>query len=364
MQYKDEVWKPIFINDKETNYSVSSLGRVQNDATNKILKGTYARNEYHSVQLVINGKPKSLMTHRLVAEAFIPNQNNYQIVDHIDRNKHNNNVTNLRWVTDSLNIRNSTRKTNGVSQNFYFEGDIDNFVNLSHSDGKYLVSELGVVINKNTHRILKGSERNGYVRFDLKNKPCSAHCLIWESFNGPIPAGFIIDHINGNRSDNRLENLRLVTQSENMKNSYDNGHAAQKRIYQYSLEGKFIAAFDRIYQATEITKTTPAAISSAVRRGGTCGGYLWSFNELSDEEIASLVDKINQPDPRGFGVTQYSQNGEFVKHYDSVGEAAKEIGCSRSTIFRGINGQRAAKGYYWILDEQKDEITIEKLIKK
>ena len=62
--------KKIIFNNQETNYSVDEEGNIYNDKFNKILKGTYARNEYHSVQLTINGKPKTFMTHRLVAEAF------------------------------------------------------------------------------------------------------------------------------------------------------------------------------------------------------------------------------------------------------------------------------------------------------
>lgn len=97
-----EKWKQY----KDTNYQVSSLGRVYNTKTKRILKGTYKRNEYHSVQLNINGKTKTVMTHRLVAEMFCENPNNYNIVDHIDRDKHNNRSDNLRWVSESENCQN------------------------------------------------------------------------------------------------------------------------------------------------------------------------------------------------------------------------------------------------------------------
>ena len=59
--------KKILVDGKETNYEISDMGEVFNLKTNRQLKGTYARNEYHSVQLTIEGKPKSFMTHRLVA---------------------------------------------------------------------------------------------------------------------------------------------------------------------------------------------------------------------------------------------------------------------------------------------------------
>lgn len=358
----NEQWKKVIVENQETNYLVSSLGSIKNTKTGKTLKGTYGRNEYHSVQLSINGKLKSFMTHRLVASAFCSNPNNYLIVDHIDRNKHNNRATNLRWVTDPMNVRNAIIDNSGSSDE-YWQGDIDDLAEVKTSDGKYKVSTEGIFVNANTKRILKGSPRNGYIRINIKNKVYSAHRLIWEAFNGPIPEEKVVDHINGNRSDNRLENLRLVTQSENVENGYRNGYSAKKKIYQYSLDGNFIAVFDRLHQATEITKTSAPAISSAAKRKGTCGWFIWSFTKLSNEEIYEIIEK-NKVRSDANGITRYDINGLNLKHYRSISEAAKDIKCPVSTISRGVKTGRKAKGYYWILDSEKNKITIEQILNK
>lgn len=60
---------------------------------------------------------------------------------------------------------------------------------------------------------------NGYIQIRVDYKLEYAHRVIWESVNGKIPDGMVIDHINGNTTDNRILNLRLVTQSENMQNT-------------------------------------------------------------------------------------------------------------------------------------------------
>lgn len=58
----------------------------------------------------------------------------------------------------------------------------------------------------------------GYLRFGYQGKQYHVHRVVWEMHNGPIPKGMQIDHINGDRTDNNLSNLRLVTPQQNKWN--------------------------------------------------------------------------------------------------------------------------------------------------
>lgn len=60
--------------------------------------------------------------------------------------------------------------------------------------------------------------KEGYVAVRINGKDHRAHRIIWVMHNGPIPTGLEIDHIDGNPSNNRIENLRAVTHLENGKN--------------------------------------------------------------------------------------------------------------------------------------------------
>ncbi len=98
------------------NYSVSNFGNVKKNQTGKIIIPRYS-NGYSQVELWNNDNGKVFGVHRLVAIEFIPNPENKPFVDHIDNDKANNNVNNLRWATITENNRNkvlSSRNTSGV----------------------------------------------------------------------------------------------------------------------------------------------------------------------------------------------------------------------------------------------------------
>ena len=96
------------INGYEKYYTINEEGEVYSKYRKRLLIPSKT-NGYLSIELNVNGLRKRISIHRLIAIHFIPNPNNYPIIDHIDRNKLNNSIKNLRWTTYSINNRNFIR---------------------------------------------------------------------------------------------------------------------------------------------------------------------------------------------------------------------------------------------------------------
>ena len=60
-------------------------------------------------------------------------------------------------------------------------------------------------------------KKTGYYK-NSSHKPYSLHKAVWQYYFGKVPDGFVVDHIDRDKNNNNIENLRVITQSENNKN--------------------------------------------------------------------------------------------------------------------------------------------------
>lgn len=143
-----EIWKPIFeetinkeLGELDGIFLVSNLGRVKNGLTDKIIKANIRDGRYYFVNLSHifedgHRVSRMLTVHRLVACAFIPNPNNFPIINHKDENKLNNRADNLEWCTYAYNRRYGNATKNMINTKKK-NGTIQKIVQLT-LDGKYL----------------------------------------------------------------------------------------------------------------------------------------------------------------------------------------------------------------------------------
>jgi len=87
-------------------YLIYENGDVYSKKTNIILKQSLDKGGYYKLELCKDGKPKTFKVHRLIALHYISNPENKPCIDHIDRNRQNNDISNLRWATHTENMNN------------------------------------------------------------------------------------------------------------------------------------------------------------------------------------------------------------------------------------------------------------------
>ena len=114
----NEEWRSI---DGYINYQVSNIGRVRNSNTGRILTNTLSNRGYYEVRLSCHTNRIHHLVHRLVANEFLEKLDNltYYVVDHIDRDKTNNKVYNLRYATQSQNELNKAKNLNTKTTSVY-----------------------------------------------------------------------------------------------------------------------------------------------------------------------------------------------------------------------------------------------------
>jgi hypothetical protein len=128
----NEIWLPI--KDFESYYKISNLGRVRSVSRyvtitqnrrrrvlGRLRKQQINYKGYPTVQISNETTKKTMYVHRLVAIAFITNDNNKPEVNHKDGNKLNNCYTNLEWVTSKENMQHA--KEFGLRPNFKYESN-------------------------------------------------------------------------------------------------------------------------------------------------------------------------------------------------------------------------------------------------
>lgn len=114
--FENEKW--VYVNDSDNMYQISTMGRIKSFRKykdGKILQTHTNTCGYIDTKIIINNKQISQLLHRLLAEHFVPNPNNYILVDHIDGDRTNNKIENLRWVSPSQNGMNTKLNSNNNS---------------------------------------------------------------------------------------------------------------------------------------------------------------------------------------------------------------------------------------------------------
>ena len=277
--------KRIIINNIETDYDINEQGEIYSHKTKKFLKGTVYNTGYKMVRLTTKDGKKGYAVHRLVAETFIPNPDNLPVVNHIDGNKLNNSVENLEWVTQSENRMHAietkiSKLAKGKREKIKPIDDFNNYWR-QYKDSNYMVSKNGEVYNIKTNIKLKQTpNRSGYIRYTLrinnKNITKQAHILVMETWgNKKILSNQVINHKDGNKTNNNIENLEIISKSENALHACYQLNKMVKPVIQI-IDNKEIY-YPSISEAARQLNITDGAIRYALKNNSKCCNSYWKY---------------------------------------------------------------------------------------
>ncbi len=87
------------------DYEISLCGKVKKVGNNKLLRLDYNRAGYPRVRIMVNRQVYRLMIHRILASIFLDNPSNEEVVNHLNFDRKDFNLSNLQWVSQSGNIQ-------------------------------------------------------------------------------------------------------------------------------------------------------------------------------------------------------------------------------------------------------------------
>ena len=327
------------------NYSVSNFGNVMNDKTNKMLR-LCNKSGYYNISLTNDNNYKTFKVHRLVALAFIENIENKPEVNHKDKNKLNNNITNLEWMTRTENnihrckgLKITCNKNKPILRLNKDDNEILEIYNSIEDAGMWAFNnEYTKTIHNGRNAIgncLNGLSKLAYkYRWEYENKNEHLENELWKQV--------ILENVNMSDKVYFVSNLGRFKNSlgiimDNYKVN-DNGYI---RVYIYNKT----YALHRLVALAFIENTENKEQVNHID-GNKLNNSAKNLEWVTNQENQIHKFKIGLGNNFTRKISQYDLEMNKIKDFNSIAQASRELNIGKSNI-NGIlkNYRKTAGGF-------------------
>lgn len=230
---------------------------------------------------------------------------------------------------------------------------------INGEETNYSVSDDGQVKNDITEKILSLTLQQGYqhitITVNKKQKNLRVHRLVAIAFIPNPENKPYVNHIDGDRKNNKVANLEWVTPQENIQHAHDNGLVRKTRarqVIQYSLMGEEMITFISAAEAArELGLHESKIILCCQRQRMTTGDYQWRYADDPNKDVKPITDRMGYHKSKK--VAQLDDNDNILNIYSSYSEAARAVNGTQSAISRVCSGLNVHhKGYKWKIVEE------------
>lgn len=239
-------------------------------------------------------------------------------------------------------------------------------------EGRYKVSNTGKVLSMKygghdvVHLMHPTAHYNGYKMISLgrAKKIRFVHVLVAEAFIENPDRKPFVNHIDGDKTNNRADNLEWVTCLENVRHAIKTGlrdprnvpqrygadNHASKPVLQYDAQGNFVKKWDCQSDAARYFRIRPGTIANCIdRKTKLCKGFMWVSCEKDTPE-SSIERKISPSKSRFVQrkILQFTMSGEFVREWSGAQEIrASGLYSAKSAVDCCRGKQKNHAGYVW-----------------
>ena len=225
------------------------------------------------------------------------------------------------------------------------------FHEIPKGKGKYFIcketTEILSLMRPNFPKILKQAiNSNGYYMVGFFTKPnrinINVHRTMMETFVTNYENHNTINHKDGNKLNNQLDNLEYCTTTFNIQHAFETGlHTkfTNKPVYQFSLKGELLNSFSSLRIAAKAVKCDPANICACLKgKSKHAMGYLWAYENFIEVTTPVKVSK-------GFVV---KENNKDDKVFSTEKEILSYLGISKTSLYSYCKSGKLVKGIFSI----------------